>query len=148
LGNITIRILNGSVELDRLTAQDIIITQRTGELFAYQLEANSLLFTSQRAKARVLESYLMVLEMNVSAGTMLVNQLNDIITDGLFLTINSSSATTTINDAYFRNYQLNAITGDIYLQNRNTLYQVESINVSMVEGLFTYPPRYESVVSR
>jgi len=74
--------------------------------------------------------------------------LNDIIIDGQRLTINASSATTTINDAYFKNYQLNAITGDIYLQNRNTLYQVESIEVSMVEGLFIYPPRYQSVVSR
>jgi uncharacterized membrane protein len=148
LGNITIRVLNGSVELDRLTAIDIKITQRQGELFAYQLEADSLTFTSRRAKARVLESYLLVVEMNVDDGTILINQLNDIIIDGQRLTINASSATTTINDAYFKNYQLNAITGDIYLQNRNTLYQVESIEVSMVEGLFIYPPRYQSVVSR
>jgi len=73
--------------------------------------------------------------------------LNDIIIDGQRLTINASSATTTINDAYFKTYQLNAITGDIYLQNRNTLYQVESIEVTMKEGLFIFPPRYQSVVT-
>lgn len=148
LGNVTIRVLNGEVELDRLTADDISITQRTGELFAYQLEAVSLTFTSRKAKARVLESYLLVVEMNVTDGTILINQLNDIITDGLFLTINASAATTSINDAYFRNYQMNSITGDIFLQNRNTIYQVETITVSMVEGLFTYPPRYQSAVSQ
>ena len=147
LGDITIRILEGEVELDRLNAANITITQTNGELFAYQLDAISLTFTSRRAKARVLESYLLVVEMNVDNGTILINQLNDIITDGLFLTINSSSATTTINDAYYRNYLLNSITGDIFLQNGNTLYQVESITASMVEGVFTYPPRYQGVVS-
>jgi hypothetical protein len=89
-----------------------------------------------------------VLELNVADGTILINQLNDIINDGLFLTINASSATTTINDAYFRNYQMNSITGDIFLQNNNTIYQVESIQVSTVEGLFTYPPQYQSVVTQ
>ena len=148
LGTITIRILDGGVELERLNATDITITQRSGELFAYQLEATSLTYTSRRAKARVLESYLLVLELNVDDGTILINQLNDIINDGLFLTINASSATTTINDAYFRNYQMNSITGDIFLQNNNTIYQVESIQVSTVEGLFTYPPRYQSVVTQ
>jgi uncharacterized membrane protein len=148
LGTITIRILDGGVELERLNATDITITQRSGELFAYQLEATSLTYTSRRAKARVLESYLLVLELNVADGTILINQLNDIINDGLFLTVNVSSATTTINDAYFRNYQMKSITGDIFLQNNNTIYQVESIQVSTVEGLFTYPPRYQSVVTQ
>ena len=148
LGTITIRILDGGVELDRLNATDITITQRSGELFAYQLEATSLTYTSRRAKARVLESYLLVLELNVDDGTILINQLNDIINDGLFLTVNVSSATTTINDAYFRNYQMKSITGDIFLQNNNSIYQVESIQVSTVEGLFTYPPRYQSVVTQ
>lgn len=148
LGTITIRILDGEVELDRLNATDITITQSSGELFVYQLDAVSLTYTSRRAKARVLESYLLVLELNVDDGTILINQLNDIINDGLFLTINASSATTTINDAYFRNYQMNSITGDIFLQNSNSIYQVESITVSIVEGLFTYPPRYESVVTQ
>ena len=148
LGTITIRILDGGVELDRLNATDITITQQSGELFAYQLEATSLTYTSRRAKARVLESYLLVLELNVADGTILINQLNDIINDGLFLTVNVSSATTTINDAYFRNYQMKSITGDIFLQNNNSIYQVESIQVSTVEGLFTYPPRYQSVVTQ
>jgi uncharacterized membrane protein len=147
LGTVTVRIQEGTVELDRVNAQDIVIRQQEGELFAYQIDARSLTFTSRKAKARVLESYLLVLEMNVEAGTMLIDQLNDIINDGLFLTINTASTTTTINDAYYRNYQINSITGDVFLQNRNTLYQVESINVTMVEGIFTYPPRYESVVT-
>jgi hypothetical protein len=85
--------------------------------------------------------------MNVDAGTILIDQLNDIITDGLVITINTASTTTTINDAYYRRYQINSITGDVFLQNRNTLYQVESIDVAMVEGIFTYPPRYQSVVT-
>jgi len=147
LGNVTVRIQEGAVELDRLTAQDIVVRQRSGELFAYQLDARSLTFTSRKAKARVLESYLLVLEMNVDAGTILIDQLNDIITDGLVITINTASTTTTINDAYYRRYQINSITGDVFLQNRNTLYQVESIDVAMVEGIFTYPPRYQSVVT-
>ena len=147
LGTVTVRIQEGAVELDRLTAQDIVVRQRSGELFAYQLDARSLTFTSRKAKARVLESYLLVLEMNVDAGTILIDQLNDIITDGLVITINTASTTTTINDAYYRRYQINSITGDVFLQNRNTLYQVESIDVAMVEGIFTYPPRYQSVVT-
>jgi uncharacterized membrane protein len=146
LGDITIRMRSGDLELDRLEADDITITQQAGELFVYALDATSLTLNATNVKARLLESYFLVLELNVERGSLLVNQLNDIITDGLFLTVQTASATTTINDAYFRNYRFQSITGDVFLQNRNTIYQVESIEINAVEGKVSIPLRYESAV--
>lgn len=146
LGDVTIRMRSGDLELDRLTADDISISQQAGELFVYALDATSLTLNGNNVKVRLLESYFLVLELNIERGTILVNQLNDIITDGLFLTVQTTSATTTINDAYFRNYRFQSITGDIFLQNRNTIYQVESIEINAVEGTVSIPLRYEGAV--
>jgi hypothetical protein len=146
LGNITARIRTGEIELDRLNAEEITINQLRGELFIYGLDATSLTVNATNLKARVLDSYFLVVEMNVDQGTILFDQINDIITDGLFFTLNTTSATTTVNDAYFRNYTFVSITGDLFLQNRNTIYQVESIDISTIEGEVLIPLRYESAV--
>lgn len=146
LGNITARIRTGEIELDRLNAEEITINQLRGELFIYGLEATSLTVNATNLKVRVLDSYFLVVEMNLDQGTILLDQINDIITDGLFFTLNTTSATTTVNDAYFRNYTFVSITGDVFLQNRNTIYQVESIDISTIEGEVLIPLRYESAV--
>jgi len=147
LGNVTIRVRQSVVEVDNLRLEDLTIQQTRGELFVYNIDATKLTFTSQRSKARVLDSYILSVVMNVDAGTILVNQLNDIITDGLFFTLRTTSVTTTINEAYYRHFIFETINGDVYLQNRNTLYQVESIEIASIEGTVSLPRQYESAVS-
>lgn len=146
LGVVTIRVTSANVDIEGVTADDISVTQETGEVFMYDITTVETEIFGTNSIVRVLDSYIQVATIQVDRGFVHLDRLNDIISDGLFMTVASNEAIIDVEDSYFRNYDLASISSDIFLQNTNLIYQPLSLRVTSVDGTITINELYESLL--
>lgn len=146
LGVVTIRVTSANVDIEGVTADDISVTQETGEVFMYDITTVETEIYGTNSIVRVLDSYIQVATIQVDRGFVHLDRLNDIISDGLFMTVASNEAIIDVEDSYFRNYDLASISSDIFLQNTNLIYQPLSLRVTSVDGTITINELYESLL--
>ena len=146
LGVVTIRVTSANVDIEGVTADDISVTQETGEVFMYDITTVETEIYGTNSIVRVLDSYIQVATIQVDRGFVHLDRLNDIISDGLFMTVASNEAIIDVEDSYFRNYDLASISSDIFLQNTNQIYQPLSLRVTSVDGTIAINELYESLL--
>lgn len=146
LGVVTVRVTNANVDIEGVTADDISVTQESGEIFMYDVDAVETEIYGTTSVVRLLDSYIQVVNVQVDRGFVRVDRLNDIISDGLFMTIATNDAIIDVEDSYYRNYDLASISSNIFLQNANLIYQPISLRVTSVDGSITINESYESLL--
>jgi uncharacterized membrane protein len=146
LGVVTIRVTSADVDVEGVRADDISITQETGEIFIYDVDAVEAEIFGDNSVVRVLDSYIQVANVQVDRGFIVFDRLNDIISDGLFMTVGTNDAIIDVEDSYFRNYDLASISSNIFLQNANQIYQPQSIRITSVDGIVTINESYEGLL--
>ena len=146
LGVVTVRVTGANVDIEGVSADDISITQETGEIFIYDVDAVETEIYGTNSVVRLLDSYIQVVNIQVDRGFVRVDRLNDIISDGLFMTIATNEAIIDVEDSYYRNYDLASISSNIFLQNANLIYQPISLRVTSVDGTITINETYESLL--
>lgn len=146
LGVVTIRVANADVDIEGIVADDISITQESGELFIYDINVVETEIFATDSVIRLFDSYSQVVNVQLDRGFVRLDRLNDIITDGLFLTVAVNDALIDIEDSYFRNYDVASISSDIFLQNSNLIYQPASLRITSANGSFTINEAYESLL--
>jgi uncharacterized membrane protein len=146
LGGVTVRVTTADVDVEGVRADDISITQETGEIFMYDVDAVEAEIFGSNSVVRLLDSYIQVVNIQVDRGFVRLDRLNDIISDGLFMTVATNTAIIDVEDSYFRNYDLASISTNIFLQNANLIYEPESMRVTSVDGIVTINESYESLL--
>lgn len=146
LGVVTIRVANADIDIEGVRADDITITQEAGEIFIYDVNVVETEIFATDSVVRLFDSYSQVVNVQLDRGVVRLDRLNDIISDGLFMTVAVNDAIIDIEDSYFRNYDVANITGDIYLQNSNLIYQPTSLRITSANGSFTINEAYESLL--
>lgn len=147
LGVVTIRVGIADVDVEGLRADDINITQQFGEIFMYDNDVVEVEVFGDDSVVRIFDSYIQVATVQVDRGFIRIDRINDIISDGLFLTVSSNDAVIDIEDSYFRQYDVASITSDIFLQNSNSIYQPEAVRVTSVDGVIALNRAYEGLNS-
>ncbi len=126
--------LEGNVDILDFEAGNIRVANQIGDIYLYSMESDDTTIISEEGSITLIEGYYQKIDIATTTSFITVNNINNMLKDGDTLEITTFGGTVDLKNTYYKNIDVSTNSAPIYLVNENTIYEIETLNITSPEG--------------
>ncbi len=131
---VNIKTLEGDIDVLNYEVNKITVNNQLGDVHFYDLEADTAVITTDEGSVTLISGFYEEITVASTDAYITINDVNNMLNDGTKIKISSFKGTVNLNNTYFKAFDIDTNSADVFIANENEIYIIQSMKVNSNEG--------------